>query len=150
MEDEGETGSPLTVFRVAERLYALPLEQVSEAVLMAALTPVPEAAPWHAGVLDLRGRAIPVIDMRRRLGHPAREPGLETPILIAECSAGTAGLIVDSVAELVHARLEDPLDPVDGGDGVVSATAHIGEQLMLVLDLERVLAGLNREEGDPA
>ncbi|HEV3505279.1 MAG TPA: chemotaxis protein CheW, partial [Actinomycetes bacterium] len=66
----------MILLRVEEREYALPLGCVVEVVRMAALTPAP-GAPGHVlGLLDLRGRVVPVMDLRARLGLPPATPGL--------------------------------------------------------------------------
>src|SRR5690349_13823440 len=91
----------LVVVRL-DREYALPAEHVVEVVRMVAVTPLPEAPPWLAGVINLRGRVVPLIDLRTRLGLPPAEHGLTTAILILEAGGATIGLIADVVTEMLE------------------------------------------------
>jgi purine-binding chemotaxis protein CheW len=137
----------MVVFELDGREFALPLREVAEILRMVAITPVPEVPRWVVGVINLRGRVIPVIDLRRRLGFEPREPGLNTPILVVEQEARKLGLIADAVRDVL-ALPNDALEPPDGADAdddagnadAVSAIARIGERLVVVLDLDRVTA----------
>jgi purine-binding chemotaxis protein CheW len=91
----------LVVVRLQGIEHALPVEHVVEVLRMVAITPLAEAPPWLLGVIDLRGRVIPVVDMRRRLGMPQREPDLSTPILVVRSRSVTAGLVADEVVEVL-------------------------------------------------
>ncbi|HEV3465113.1 MAG TPA: chemotaxis protein CheW, partial [Actinomycetota bacterium] len=94
----------MILLRVEEREYALPLGCVVEVVRMAALTPAP-GAPGHVlGLLDLRGRVVPVMDLRARLGLPPATPGLSTPICVVEAGGRAFGLVADAVTN-VHPLL---------------------------------------------
>src|SRR5262249_18747318 len=73
----------LVVFALADRDSPLPTEDTAEILQMVLVTPVPEVPHWVAGVINLRGRVIPVIDLRTRLGIEPKAPELNTPILIA-------------------------------------------------------------------
>jgi purine-binding chemotaxis protein CheW len=104
---------------------------------------VPEAPEWLSGVINLRGKVVPVIDLRSRLGLERQPVGLGTPIIVAETGGQSVGLIADSVSELLTVP-GDAIEPPDArvGEGnVVDAVARAGERLILILDLERVCAG---------
>ncbi len=96
---EKNSSHQFVVFGLQAQDYALPIESVHEIIHLVALTPVPEAPTWLPGLLNLRGRIIPVMDARLRLGLPAATPGLTTPIVITEVAARAVGLIVDKFAE---------------------------------------------------
>jgi purine-binding chemotaxis protein CheW len=135
----------MVVFELDGREFALPLREVAEILRMVAITPMPEVPRWVVGVINLRGRVIPVIDLRRRLGIEPAEPGLNTPILVVEQGARKLGLIADAVRDVLalpDEALEAPdgADDDTGHDDVVSAIARIGERLVVVLDLDRVTA----------
>ncbi len=132
------TDTLVTVFSLERREYAIPVESVVEAVRMAALTPLPRAAPWQAGALNLRGRVIPVIDLRQRLGLTPSEPGLDTRILVVEQSGTTAGLLVDAIVG-VETPLESAGEPT-AGDPFACAILRSGERLIVALDVAAVLA----------
>jgi len=123
--------------------YALPVHNVIEVLRMVALRPLPEAPPFLAGLLNLRGQGIVVLDLRKRLGLPAKEPDLDSQIVIVETKNGPLGLIADEVREIItlpRSALE-PAGNLAGTSPMVTAPAHFGERLILVLDLDRLVSG---------
>ena len=139
------TRHTLVVFELDGRDFALPIHDIAEILQMVLITPVPEVPPWVAGVVNLRGRVIPVIDLRTRLGFEPRPPSLNTPILIAERGTRKLGLIADAVRDVIEVdddALEQPAE-IGSGEGHADATtavAQVGERLIVVLDLVRVTA----------
>jgi purine-binding chemotaxis protein CheW len=133
----------LVVFRIEKSEYALPVGNVGEILRMVAIAPVPEAPEWLPGVINLRGRVIPVIDLRIRLGLPSVPVGINTPIVVAEAEGQTVGLVADSVTELLTVPLDSvgPPDELAGPGNTVEAVARANERLILIFDLERVCAG---------
>jgi purine-binding chemotaxis protein CheW len=133
----------LVVVRLQGTEHALPVEHVVEVLRMVAVTPLAEAPPWLLGVIDLRGRVIPVVDLRRRLGMPPREPDLSTPILVVRSHSVTAGLVADEVVEVLAlpARSWSPADGVAVPGSAVSSAVRHGDRLLLVLDTDRVCEG---------
>ena len=131
------TDQQWVVFRLAKHEYALRLESVSEVLRMVAITPLPEAPPWLAGVINLRGRVITVTDLRVRLGLPAPDPGLNTPIIVVEADGRQLGLIADSVVEvLTHADEPDGLPSgLAGQSRLALATLRAGDRLITILNL---------------
>jgi purine-binding chemotaxis protein CheW len=132
------------VFRLQGHDYALSIGEVIEVLRMVALTPMPESPAWLAGVVNLRGRIIPVIDLRRRLGLPSEAPGLSTPIIVTQTGGRPVGLIADSVSEVLALSadtMEQP-DALTGNSRAVAAMARAGERLILALDLPWLVAGL--------
>jgi purine-binding chemotaxis protein CheW len=134
------------VFQLAEHEYALRLESVSEVLRMVAITPLPEAPAWLAGVINLRGQVIAVTDLRLRLGLPAPTPGLNTPIIVVEADGRQLGLIADSVVEVL-AQAAEPADLPAGLAGqsrLARATLRAGGRLITVLELGPLTAGSER------
>jgi purine-binding chemotaxis protein CheW len=139
------TRHTLVVLELDDREFALPIEDIAEILQMVLITPVPEVPSWVAGVVNLRGRVIPVIDLRTRLGIEPRPPRLNTPILIAEQGTRKLGLIADAVSDVIAIEddaLERPeeMAPAEGHADAMSAIAQVGERLIVVLDLARVTA----------
>lgn len=126
-----------------EREYALPLGCVVEVVRMAALAPSPGASGHVLGLLDLRGRVVPVLDLRALLGLPAATPGLSTPICVVEAGGRAFGLVADAVTD-IH-PLTAPVErlAVSPTGGPVAGVTHVGGRLVSVLDPEP-LAGAGR------
>ncbi|HEY1331025.1 MAG TPA: chemotaxis protein CheW, partial [Actinomycetota bacterium] len=129
----------LVVVRL-DREYALPAEHVLEVVRMVAVTPLPEAPPWLAGVINLRGRVVPLIDLRIRLGLPPVEHGLTTAILILQAGGTIVGLIADVVTEMLEVGTDaiEPPGELAGLNSPVSELARAGDRLILILDAARL------------
>jgi purine-binding chemotaxis protein CheW len=135
----------LLVCRVDTREVALPIERVVEVLRMAAVSAVPHSPPWLSGMLNLRGRIIPVIDLRRRLGLPAAPVDLSTALVIVATEARTAGLMVDYASEVldVPPGAIDPPDPLAGDGRLLAGMARAGARLLLILAVESVVAPLS-------
>jgi len=133
----------LVVFRVGKSEYALPVTNVGEILRMVAIAPVPEAPSWLPGVINLRGKVIPVIDLRTRLGLPEAKVGVNTPIVVTESEGQMVGLVADAVTELMTVQLDavEPPDELAGPGNAVEGVARAGDRLILILALERVCAG---------
>jgi len=129
-------------FRLGGGEYALAVADVREVLSMVALAQVPEAPPWLVGMLNLRGWVVPVLDLRLRLGLPARPIGLDTPVIVAQCVNRPVGLIVDEVTEvltLAADALSAP-DALAGEAHPILAVARTADRLILLLDLQRICA----------
>jgi purine-binding chemotaxis protein CheW len=130
----------LVVFALGREEYALPIQQVQEIIRYAEPRPVSSAEPWIRGVISLRGKIVPVHDLGLRLGlHP--EPGEDQKIVIVETTAGTAGVIVDEVEEVLTVGA-DALDEVPGaGTDAIDGIAKIDDRLVVLLSPDRLLGG---------
>jgi purine-binding chemotaxis protein CheW len=97
-------------------------------------------------VINMRGRIVPVIDLRMRLGLSPREPDLSTPIIIVGRSGPAAGLIADGVREVLALPSEavEPSRPRAAPALAVSGMAHAGDRLILLLDPERLCDSTSR------
>lgn len=129
-------------FRLEGGEYALHIRDVIEVLSMVALAPMPQAQPWLAGMLNLRGRVMPVIDLRRRLGLAPRPYSLDTPIIVVRQANRPVGLIVDEAVEVLtlpDQALSDP-DALAGPAHAVRAIARLADRLIMLLDLDRICA----------
>lgn len=138
----GEAGAGLVGFRVDGREHALPAANVVEVVRMVASTPLPEAPDWVAGVINFRGRVIPLVDVRARLGAPPRDAHLATPIIVVAAGDSTAGMVVDEVVEVltVSGGGWSPLEAGGTPGSAVAGVTRAGDRLIVVLDPERLCA----------
>jgi purine-binding chemotaxis protein CheW len=128
------------VLRVDGREFALPVHQVVEVLRMVAIQPLSETPPWIAGVLNLRGTGIAVLDLRQRLGLSAKAADLHSQIVIVNINETPLGLIADEVIDIItlpRSALK-PADRLAGASPLFTALAHAGERLIFVLDLERL------------
>lgn len=93
----------VVIFTLEEEEYALPIEIIQEIIRADGITPIPEAPDYVLGSMDVRGQAIPVIDLRSRFGLPPAKVGMpetENFALIANIQGNTVGLMVDQVREV--------------------------------------------------
>jgi purine-binding chemotaxis protein CheW len=121
--------------------YALPLENVTRALRMVAITPMPDAPAHVLGLINIVGRAIPVIDLRQLLGHLRRPPDINDRLLIFEMLGQTAALAVDDVLtilEFLPAQLEQP-DRILAQSRLIRAIIQQKEGAVLLLDVEHIL-----------
>ena len=128
---------------IADQLFGLPIARVHDVFMVDRLTRVPLAPPEIAGILNLRGRVVTTIDMRRHLDLPAREEGRSNMAVGIEHRGESYGLLIDSVGEVlkIPAASRDPnpinLDP--RWARVAAGVVQLDSRLMVVLDVDRVL-----------
>ena len=135
-EPTRESAAQFVGFRLDRQCYALPLDHVERALRMVAVTPVPEAPPWVAGVINLHGRVIPMLDLRQRFGQPSREPHPDDRLLVVQTLERTMALMVDEVTEVLEV-LAHQVEPSYGflpDSRPVAAVIRRDEDLILVLD----------------
>ncbi len=116
------------IFEVGGRRYGLPLGEVVELVRAVAVVPLPRAPGWVEGVVNLRGQVVPVIDMRARLGLPAKPIALSDHFVVARGREFPVALRIDRALDLERlgdgagrvAKLSDGLAPVLDLDGFLS------------------------------
>jgi len=132
-------------FRVDRECFGITIEKVKEIVKVPDITPVPDTPDFMEGVINLRGRIVPVIDMRKRIGAPPAERGKSNRALILEVEGGRQiGLIVDSASEILKLSedaIEKPPDMVaSAGADYVTAVGKCEDGLIVMLDLARLLS----------
>jgi purine-binding chemotaxis protein CheW len=138
-----ETTTEYVTATVGGQLFGLPIARVQDVFVLDRLTRVPLAAPEIAGVLNLRGRIVTAIDMRRRLGlAPPGEVRKRMAIGI-EYKGESYGLLIDAIGEVLNlptaGREANPVN-LEPGLARVSAGVHrLEDRLLVVLDVERVL-----------
>ncbi len=130
------------VFVVAGVEYALPITFVLQMESFTGATPVPGSPPYVLGVVTLRGRVIPVLDLRRRFGLPAVAPTLDTRIIVTQVGGRVVAFCVDRAREVILLEPER-LQPApellsERTIGFVNGTYTVGQRLLLLLDLPRI------------
>ena len=139
------TGKYLT-FRLAEEDYGLPLLQVKEIIGMMPVTAVPRTPEYVQGVINLRGKVIPVSDLRLRFGMRAIPYNDRTCIIVVDIQgsgqATRMGVIVDAVSEVLNVREEDIEPPPSFGRQACTeyllGMANMDQRVKLLLDIDRV------------
>jgi len=129
-------------FRVGAADYAVPASQVLHLESFDTATPIPGTPSYVAGLVQVRGRLIPVIDLRARFGLPAIPRTIDHRIVIVQSGARVTALLVDSARDVV--KLDDatfarPPEMLDGGGGFVKAVATVAKKLFLLVDVPRVI-----------
>ncbi len=143
------TANPETVMYVTamigEQLFGLPIARVQDVFVPERMTPVPLAAAEIAGLINLRGRVVTMVDMRRRLGLPVDDVH-RAPIAIGvEWRSESYGLLIDEIGEVLTlsaAGREPAPANLSAGLAWVAAGVHrLDGQLLMVLDADRVIGG---------
>lgn len=122
----------LVVFTLGGEQYALPIQQVQEIIRYTQPRAVASSDHWVRGVLNLRGRIVPVYDLAARLGVTT-EVSEESKIVIVESASQTTGVIVDEVDEVLTVESQQ-FEQAPGADpALVDSIAKIGERLVVLL-----------------
>ena len=128
----------LVIFSLGGEEYALPIAAVHEIVRYTEPRSVASASGRVRGVISLRGRIIPVIDLASSLGIAARAVTESSKIVIVEAGSDLVGVIVDDVEEVLAITAEQ-VEPVPARDSAIEALAKIGDRLVGLLDPDGVL-----------
>lgn len=135
---EGDSPDTLqvVVFVVDGQRYALPLAAAERVVSMVAISPLPDAPDSVCGAVNVHGEVTPVLDLRRRLGLPSREHGLESRLLLARTPHRVVALPVDEVqgvAAVTRAQVVSP-ESVAPGLATLAGIAALPDGLLLIDD----------------
>jgi purine-binding chemotaxis protein CheW len=132
-------------FQVGSEEYGIEIFKVREIIGMLPITPVPGSPPEMVGIINLRGKVIPVVSVRTRFGMPAAEPHPHNVIIVVENRQGEIGLAVDRVAEVARFTEAETEPPPAYGLAVdttcVSAIGKSQGRIRILLDIGRVLGG---------
>ena len=144
-ETEKKTEAPKKVKSLCVHIgdvgYAIALADVREIVGYHQITPVPGAPHWVRGVVNLRGRIIPVSDARLRFGMDARDLDDRTCIVILHVDGRSMGLIVDTVDDVQDLVIaEDSPDLEHDAEGFVAGMATVGKTIRVLLDSRAIMA----------
>lgn len=131
------------VFKVAGSEYAMPARDVLQMESFSGATVVPGAKAFVIGIMQVRGRVVPVIDLRLRFGLPAAERTVDTRVVIGLHGERAVALLVDNAREVLkldEAQLKPPPEIVaQDARGMVKSVAQVGSRLLMVLDFARVI-----------
>jgi purine-binding chemotaxis protein CheW len=138
----------LVAFQLGVDLFAAEVLSVERVLRYEQPKSVPDVPPWIEGVLEHRGKIIPIVDLRKRIELAAFEITPETRILVFTTTDGLVGAIVDAVLEVAAVPADAITTPPKLFRGVsaefVKGIAKLRDQLIVVLDVERVLASTDR------
>lgn len=140
-QSEGEL-LQLVTFVVGTEEFAVPILAVQEINRMMQITRVPQSPAFVQGVINLRGKIIPVVDLRERFGLPHKDATSENRIVVVEVSGRVIGFMVDKVNEVLRIQstiVEPPPPMVCGIDSeYVQSVGKLEDRLLILLDLDRL------------
>jgi purine-binding chemotaxis protein CheW len=130
-------------FRIGRETFGLPISMVHEIVRPPEITNVPHAPEYVEGVMNLRGRIVPVIDLRRRFGGVPMENSRKNRVLVVDVDARAVGLIVDSASEVLKIsdlEIEPPPNVFsEASTNYVTGVAKYQGRLIILVDLRKIL-----------
>src|SRR5437870_5852666 len=131
-------------FQVGRETYAVPIASLHEIVRLTEITAVPDAPEYIEGVINLRGKIVSVIDLRKRFGEKEAAVTRKNRILVVESSGRLTGLIVDSASDVLKISAEDVEPPPavfqEGGLNCVTGLGKVRGRLVVLLDMSKLLA----------
>lgn len=131
-------------FQVGRETYGVPITSLHEIVRVPEITAVPDAPDYLEGVINLRGKIVSVMDLRKRFGDKKATIKKQNRILVVEHSGKLAGLIVDSASEVLRIASENVEAPPaafqEGGLNCVTGLGKVEGRLIVLLDMTRLLA----------
>ena len=131
------------VFKVAGSEYALPAADVLQMESFTGATPVPGARPFVAGVMQVRGRIVPVVDLRARFGLPPAAATADSRVVVAVHGERAVALLVDAAREVIKldaAQIKPPPEIVAyDARGLVKGVAQVGARIVMLLDFAKVI-----------
>lgn len=132
------------VFKLDREVFGLPISTVKEIIVYQSTTGIPGTSHYIEGVINLRGRVIPIYDLRKRFGFPSADITRSTRIVVVEIHGTTVGIIVDGVSEVMMISgsvIEKPNSFIASGidEQFVAGIAKMEENLVSILDLSRVI-----------
>ena len=131
-------------FVIGTEEFLLPIEVMNEIIMVHQLTYVPGAPPYIEGVINLRGKILPAINLRKMMGHQTIAPTMQSRIIIAHFEDQVVGLIVDGITYVVSLQpveVQNQSLPGKGrGTELVSAIAKKQDKVMGIVDISKIVA----------
>jgi len=132
----------LVIFKLANEDYGLPIQKVQEINRIVPVTRLPQTPDFMEGIINLRGRVIPVVDLRKRFGLNAKPHEDDTRIMIVDIDGQTVGIIVDAVNEVVQMQgssIEPPPPTFILDARYIEGVGKLENRLIILLNIDQVL-----------
>ncbi|MGH9524818.1 MAG: chemotaxis protein CheW [Terriglobales bacterium] len=131
-------------FRIGKEMFGVSIALVHEIVRVPEVTAVPEAPEYVEGVINLRGRIVPVVDLRKRFAEQHITSDRKNRILVTEVDKRTVGVIVDATSEVLKLKAEQveppPTDLIQAGETTyITGIARVKDRLIILVDLKKIL-----------
>jgi purine-binding chemotaxis protein CheW len=143
------TEGKFLTFVLGNEEYGIEILRVREIMGLLDITTVPQTPDYMKGVINLRGKVIPVIDLRLKFSMPEEEHTKETCVIVAEVNNTSIGIIVDSVSEVLDIKSGEIEETPSFGQGIdtdfIMGMGKTKEKIIILLDIERVLSSEEME-----
>lgn len=135
---------------LADEEYGVEVLKVREIIRMPTITKMPNVPQHVEGIINLRGKVIPIISMRRRFSLMENENGSQTRIIIMDVAGNLTGFIVDAVSEVIrihNSEIQPPSMVLSGGIGqeFITGVFNHAERLLIIMDIDRMFSEDERE-----
>ncbi len=144
IENEDTQHGRFLTFALGEEVFGIEIRFVTEIIGMQPITPLPEVPDYIKGIINLRGKIIPVVDVRLKFGKETVPYNDRTCIIVIETDGITVGLIVDKVAEVLMIEDENIVLPPDPRTGIqnryLAGIGKVGEDVKLLLSCEKLFS----------
>jgi purine-binding chemotaxis protein CheW len=131
-------------FILGSEVYGIEILKVREIIGLMDITTVPQTPDYMKGVINLRGKVIPVIDLRLKFSMPEEDHTQETCVIVVEVNNTSIGIIVDSVSEVLDIKGGEIEDSPSFGQGIdtsfIMGLGKVKEKIVILLDIESVLS----------
>src|ERR1043166_2359999 len=138
-----EREEQLVAFCLANEIYGVDISVIHEIIRLHEITQIPRTSPDIEGVVNLRGKIVPILDLRKRLGLPSTERNGATRIMVVEVKECTVGMVVDSVIgvlKMPESRIEPPSPLVsDLETDYIRGVGKMEDSLVILLNIQKVL-----------
>ncbi|WP_432736234.1 chemotaxis protein CheW [Maridesulfovibrio sp. FT414] len=140
----------LVTFSIGDEEFGVDILKVQEIIRTMEITKVPRAPKFVEGVINLRGKVIPIIDLRSKFGLKTKDHDQQTRIIVIEINDMIVGFVVDSVSEVLRipaSTVEPPPPVVSGMDSeYISGVGKLADRLLILLDLNRLLSSEEQDQ----
>ncbi len=141
---ESEDLLQLVSFLIGNEEFAVDILKVQEINRLQQITKIPNSPDYVDGVINLRGRVIPVIDLRTRIGIARKEHDKNTRVVVVELDGKTIGFVVDAVSEVLRipGSITEPPPPLTANinSEYITAVGKLEDRLLILLDLDKILS----------
>jgi len=131
-------------FSIGHEVYGIELKYVTEIVGIQTITEIPELPEYVKGIINLRGKIIPVMDVRLRFKKEPKEYNDRTCIIVIDLKGASVGLIVDAVSEVITIPEQDTVEPPQINKGVnskyINKIGKAGNDVKLLIDCEKLIS----------
>ena len=143
-KDTSAIDGKFLTFILGNEVYGIEILKAREIIGLMDITTVPQTPEYMKGVINLRGKVIPVIDLRLKFGMPEEEHTQETCVIVVEVNNTSLGIIVDSVSEVSDINGREIEDAPSFGQGIdtsfIMALGKVKDKIIILLDIEAVLS----------